>query len=375
MAAGRRAALAAGMGVLAVLGTALAFREDLAAWYVGYRFMWVPEGWEPRWGRSFATEDRLLVTVNDPDAETPDAVWSVRSGEIRRLEAPPPWSARERAHAINRKGRVAGALGWQRPSRIEPADAMSPNSPFLWDPDGGMEVLSAPWAGHTLFEDLNDQDEAVGAYEVHPRQAFQVLVFRPFVWRPRDGFQTLEPLVPGVESPNEGAAAINGSGWIAGASLASDGKPHPVLWKPPDRRPQDLGLLPGFDSGASVDINDSGYVLVNLLNTGREPWDTRPFLWTEGQGFVRLPLPEGYEDAFGWAIDRRGTVLIGMHRHMRSEGRHFLVRRGKVLEIPRPSGVLECEYVGLTDHGWRIGRAKGKDGADSWRGFIARPVR
>ena len=75
-------------------------------------------------------------------------------------------------------------------------------------------------------------------------------------------------------------------------------------------------------------------------------------------------------------VDHEGTVLVQAERGPAGERETgFLVRRGRVLEIPKPWGALSCEYHGLTDRGWLIGRARLKDRPNSWRGFVAQPVR
>src|SRR5687767_5082486 len=127
---GGRAALAAGVGVFALLAAAFPFREDLLAWFIGYRFIWAPEGAEPRWGNSLNAAGQLLVMGSDAES---DGIWSIVSGGIVRLDSPPGSNAIAHGAAINGKGHIVG--------EVVPlvSDGDGGARPFWWSPEGGMQ--------------------------------------------------------------------------------------------------------------------------------------------------------------------------------------------------------------------------------------------
>jgi hypothetical protein len=228
-----------------------------------------------------------------------------------------------------------------------------------------MQILPALGAEDIIFHDINSRDQAVGFVVGGMRmdgKRSQAALLTPGL-----GFRFLEG-----QGTEEMAMSINESGWIAGATTGRD-KRHPVLWRPPDFRQQDLGLPAGFDDGVAVGINDRGVVLVHLWSS---PMTARPFLWTEERGYRELPVPGGYTRILGVSLDGRGTVLLqaeqgyGLVRDERS----FLTRNGAILAIPQPRGAREVQYRLLNDRGWLAGTAKRNVAPDLERGFVAKPV-
>jgi len=361
---GRRTMLIAAAGVVAVLALAFVIREDILDWYVGYRFIWVPEGFEPRWGQALNSARQLVVIDSDSESGRPGGLWPIGSGEITRLRVPPGTEGCAQASAINEKGHVVGA--------VRERDPMLANRPFFWTRESGMQMLPSPGEGAICFYDLNDGDQAVGTCEVAGPVPRQRMKLRAILWTPLGGFRTLDGLTIDQETQ---ADAINELGWMVGWSVATDHWQHPVLWMPPDCRPRDLGLLPGFQGGAALGVNNRGEVLVGLFAEFVTP--PAPFIWTQERGYTALPVPPEYTSVFGLAINNQGMVLLKATRGSgRDEERqHFLVRSGKLMEIPQPRGARETEYIGLNDRGWLFGRARFGDSADSWRGFVAQPVR
>jgi len=368
---GRRAALAAGAAVLAVTVSALFVWDDIAAWFVGYRFVWVPEELDPRWGKSsLNAAGELLVTETDSAPRPRGGIWSARSEKVSFIELPPGAQGVVRPFAINNRGLVLG--------EVRSLDGMQPNRPFLWRAESGMQLLPAPGEGDTWFNDINDRDEAVGSFEVGPPVPIKVIVYRAVFWTPDGGFRVLDGLTP--QATETTANSFNKSGWIAGVAIGNDRRRHPVLWISPDQPPQDLGFPQGFDGGAAVDLNDRGTVLVNLWQeTGAGGgWEnTRPFLWTQERGFSAILVPDGYTTTIGVAMDQRDGVLLHASRGSGRdrEERSFLVRDGTIHELPAPRGALEVEYHALSDRGWLIGTARLSEGPDGRRGFVAIPVR
>ncbi|MBI4604922.1 MAG: hypothetical protein HY721_23420 [Planctomycetes bacterium] len=77
---------------------------------------------------------------------------------------------------------------------VRPLDGTRPNRPFLWTREDGMRLLSAPGEGNTWFDDVNDQGQAVGNFEVRAPVPLEPIVSRAFLWTPQEGFQALAGL-------------------------------------------------------------------------------------------------------------------------------------------------------------------------------------
>jgi hypothetical protein len=361
--------MAAGAGAMAVLAAAFVVREDIAAWYVGYRFHWAPEGFEVRWVKPSSPGGEQLLVESEPGTALRGGVWSVSSGAIALIEPPPGKEWGVQPSGINATGHVVGAL--------RAVDGTRSNRPFLWRREGAMQMLPAPGEGSTWFNDLNDRDQAVGSFEVEAPVSMQPIVSWAFLWTREGGFQRLVGLTE-LKTWSFSANGINESGWIAGVCAAQDGIPHPVIWPPPEHQPRDLGFLPHFNSGAAVDINERGAVLVNLwqISSGRYE-NTTPFLWTDERGFTALPVPPGYSSVYGVALGQHDTVLLLAQRGSgrEEEKKSFLIRGGTLRELPGPRGATEVEYHGMSDSGWLVGTAGLREGPDVRRGFVAEPVR
>jgi hypothetical protein len=370
----RRAALVAAAVALAALAALFALREDIAAWWIGYRFVWAPPGATSSVCTPNAAGE-VVVSMGDPDSLLSDGVWAVGSGQVTPIPPSRGTEGLAQAVTINDKGCVVGAL------RL--LDAPEINRPFVWRREGGMELIQAPSEVDIHFDDINGREQAVGSLK--PRRIVRLppIESRAFLWTLREGFREL----PGLsqESTEDSANGINEPGWIAGGSIGSDGRRHPVLWMPPEYRPRDLGLPPSFDGGSAVDLNDRGGVLVNLWGEteggegGELTWRVAAFIWTEDGGLVELPIPEGYSFVIGSAVSEDDTVLLEATRRSgdNSESRSFLARGGTLRELPGPVGAREVEYRAMSDRGWLVGTALTGDGTDSGcrRGFVAQPLR
>jgi len=85
--------------------------------------------------------------------------------------------------------------------------------------------------------------------------------------------------------------------WLAGGILDDDGRPVPITIE---------------DGDVLVrDINAAG-VVTGIAAGGPRP--ARAFRWSEGEGLVELPVPDGFTHAHGNAIDSAG-VVAGLSRN------------------------------------------------------------
>jgi len=109
---------------------------------------------------------------------------------------------------------------------------------------------------------------------------------------------------------------------------------------------------------------------------------SKPFLWTEEKGYRILPVPDGYDDVLGVAINNRGEILLQASLRKGIEGSEneeagYLLSGGRLKKLPEPLKDGLTYYLDLNDRGWLAGSAapRGKLDQMSRRGFIARPVR
>jgi hypothetical protein len=170
--------------------------------------------------------------------------------------------------------------------------------------------------------------------------------WRAFLWSPEDGIKDLGALAGSGESQ---ALAINESGWATGHARG-----QPYLWRP-DSDAKELTSRSGFTGGSATDVNDRGEVLLTLTKPGPTVGNMgyvfgAPFLWTEEGGLVDLPLPEGYEDVRGVAINNRGVVLLMASKRAES--------------TPRCPG----RWTDVVPRHQRPGLARRRRGADGERG-------
>jgi len=155
----------------------------------------------------------------------------------------------------------------------------------------------------------------------------------------------------------------------------------PFIWKS-ESGMQELGPKSGFAGGCATDINDRGEVLVDLTRPGPSVGNmsyilAAPFLWTEESGLVALPVPEGYNDVRGVAINNRGVVLLQARKRPGEDTAGFLIYRGVLKKLPSAIENGLTYYHDINDLGWLAGgvEPRGNDGKPLTRGFIAKPVR
>ena len=102
-----------------------------------------------------------------------------------------------------------------------------------------------------------------------------------------------------------------------------------------------------------------------------------PFLWTENDGLVNLPVPAGYNDVRGVAINNRGVVLLRASKRPGEETAAFLISRGELTQLPSAIEDGLTYYHDINDLGWLAGgvEPRGNEGKPLTRGSIAKPVR
>jgi hypothetical protein len=166
--------MAAGAGVVAVLVGAWTVREDLVAWYVGYRFHWAPEGFEVLWVKPSSPGGEQLLAERESGTALRGGVWSVSSGAVALIDPLPGREWGVQPSGINAKGNVVGTL--------RSVDETRSNRPFLWRREGGTQMLPAPGEGDTWFNDLNDNDQAVGSFEVDKRSQARDIAMAKRYW-------------------------------------------------------------------------------------------------------------------------------------------------------------------------------------------------
>ena len=95
------------------------------------------------------------------------------------------------------------------------------------------------------------------------------------------------------------------------------------------------------DGGVARDINENGTVIVNLFEERVEGTMHHvlgiPFMWTRENGFIELPVLEGYEDIRALEINNENDVLL-----MACNGDipdknciEYLVSKGVLAELPQ----------------------------------------
>ena len=108
--------------------------------------------------------------------------------------------------------------------------------------------------------------------------------------------------------------AMSDAGQIAGLFRGpTDRGQHGVVWSP-DAGVVDIGFLPGTDNIGIGGINNRGQVVGVCFAASALPFGVQAFLWSQDNGIVGLPVPDGgitsvaegindYGDIAGWFTD------------------------------------------------------------------------
>ena len=359
---GKSIALLAGIGVLSIVGLAGGWCwEEFRAWYIGYKFIWTGEGVIP----SSINASGQVAVNRQFDRRRPEAGhWSAGHNIFVSLGTLPSGDPRTRTSVINDHGFIIGSVyrGGDHLARA-----------FFWSEEDGMREMETLGGQQIAPIDLNNENQVVGWS--HPPGRGDP--WRAFLWSPDGGIKDLGSLLGGRESQ---ALAINNLGWVVGNVDASGGSMRPFVWKP-ESGMKELGLKPGYNGGSARDVNDRGEVLVDLIKPGPTAGQMHyilgtPFLWTEDDLFVELPVPEGYNDVRGEAINNRGLVLLRATNRPRGDTAGYLVDGGELKRLPDAIENGLTYYHDINDRGWLAGgwEPMGNEGKPLTRGFLAKPV-
>ena len=319
--------------LLASVSLALHWSE-VDEWLHGYRVTLLDEGVVPV-AIAANTEGNTFLAAHVGDGKNRVVRWTLAGREWVPLRSDD--RALTGALAINGDGGIVGSL-------------RTPMS-YLWTLADGVRELETLGDPRTVPSDVNDRGEVVG-WAV----AAQLGKWRATLWDIEGGIRDLGGLTPSGESA---AQAISNRGWVVGQGKAADSTIHPLLWKPAEPL-RDLGVLPGFNGGSCVDINDRGEVLVRLTKAGPVVGASTfylgaLYLWGDETGFRKVATPSGFSSFRGVAINNRGAILLqGSNPPSRSLV-GFIVHGESIRELPVPHGVEQAHWKGLSDNGWLIG--------------------
>jgi probable HAF family extracellular repeat protein len=137
---------------------------------------------------------------------------------------------------------------------------------------------------------------------------------------------------------------------------------HAYLWWPGGQT-TDLQTLGGPSSSAN-DINSLGHSVGWADNRAHQQ---RAVLWRE-RAICEIGAPPGYPQSTAYAINDEGDVAGYAYSRFASDGRAFLWRHGKFIDLGTLGGVLSWAH-GLNNHGCVVGWVQASDGksvAVSW---------
>jgi probable HAF family extracellular repeat protein len=282
----------------------------------------------------------------------------VEEAQVNLLGTLPECDPLSHASAINGRGSVVGGINGPAQFNVHA---------FVWRPGSGIIEIPGLDVGSRFAAAINDQDQVVGTAPIDGRLG-------AFTWDPRSGTRPLEVL-PGSQETY--AVDINDQGWIAGNAKTSSGETHPLLWKP-GAPVRDLGLTSGYTTGYASHLNERAQVLVTFERpTGpRSKTLEAPYVWSESEGFVAVPLPQGFQDVRAMALNDLGHVLLSGRRIGTGEDAGFLVVNGQLKPLPPSRLGASTRYNGFNNKGWLTGFVEPQEGGldtRARRGFVARP--
>jgi probable HAF family extracellular repeat protein len=311
------------------------------------------------------------------------------------------------AYAINNQGQLVGGAD----TGVTGKDGEFDTFVFLWS-HGSKHKISVLPGRHYYATGINNQTQIVGAYSARPQGG----IYIPFLYTGGQvhllgvlhryggelaisaaqainehgeivglsngqAFAWTHGKMHGLPMPHgfttTTAFAVNDHGQITGSGVGPGGKyfrSHALLWQ--NGQVTDLGTLPGFGDIEAHGINNQGQI-VGWTNR-RVPGGSalyQAFEWQKGRMRALPDLP-GTNDTRATAINNGGEIVGRFVGHVSRKGdeRAVLWKDGRIYSltdlIPKHSGWVLEEALGINDHGWIIGNGTHNGVA---RAFLLRP--
>ncbi|MEV4702852.1 hypothetical protein [Actinoplanes sp. NPDC049316] len=248
-------------------------------------------------------------------------------GRLRDLgELTPTDDGRGEATDVNNRGQVVGysTVGRKSP----PVDRRA----FLWQ-DGRMTALDLPGTD-ARADAVNDRGQIAGTYTVQG-------VNHAFLWW--HGVVT--------DLGRGDAAGIDEWGRVVGARPGRQGTPVPCVWY--RGHVTDLPLGPAT-SGRATAVNDSGWVVGDVMSEGDGEVVESAYLWRGGTVTDLGRIGVGGSTATG--VNDRGQIIGVTGLTNFSDPIPFLWQRGRMTDL-RDRGVAQGGARTIDDHGWLGGSA------------------
>ncbi len=115
-----------------------------------------------------------------------------------------------------------------------------------------------------------------------------------------------------------------------GDFIGNDGQPYVV--PAGQKEPTYLDLPDEALEGSARSINDDGTVVGRIETGSPEEPDYEPYLWDADGNGMKLPWPDGYEDAFGYAQSIQGDWITGLV-HVKGMKWHYTPQDGATAYI------------------------------------------
>jgi uncharacterized membrane protein len=198
--------------------------------------------------------------------------------------------------------------------RAGPKANMSEGEAAIWSAEGGISALpKLPGHLHARATDITSDGSAIVGFSGNPGSPAQAVR-----WTDSDGIQ---PLWTGGGNP-----------WVSadGSTVVGELDRMPVRWREADGVVS-LGMPTGADRSWAVGASADGRAIAvrasiaNPANPNGTELSAFSTIWTEDVGYLDLgPLPEGWVSSRPWNISDDGRVLLGNIAPEEGNSRPFL---------------------------------------------------